>query len=109
MAESAKDCRIHRLHFCRELGLPKECPGHDPKQSDGETPLVYNLLGMQSTPLLLSLPGSLWPEVVAPDRVLSVGRIELNSVNTLSWIVLNELFSYSTVSNTKQRLKFCLK
>ena len=33
--------------------------------------------GMQSTPSLLSQPGSLWPGVEAPDRVLSMGQIEL--------------------------------
>ena len=32
---------------------------------------------MQSTPSLPSLPGPLWPGVVAPDRVQSMGRIEL--------------------------------
>ena len=40
--------------------------------------------GMWSTPLLLSLPGPQWPGVVAPDRVLSMGKIELNSVFTLN-------------------------
>ena len=35
--------------------------------------------GMQSTPLLPSLPGPLWPGVIAPVRVLSMGQIELNS------------------------------
>ena len=35
---------------------------------------------MQSTPSLPSLPGPLWPGVVAPDRVLSMGQIELNCV-----------------------------
>ena len=34
---------------------------------------------MQWSPLLPSLPVSLWPGVVAPDRVLSIGQIELNS------------------------------
>ena len=34
------------------------------------------LLGMQGTPLLPSLPCPLWPGVVAPDRVLSMGQIE---------------------------------
>ena len=33
---------------------------------------------MRSTPSLASLPGSLLPGVVAPDRVLSMGQIELN-------------------------------
>ena len=31
---------------------------------------------MQSTTLVLSLPGPLWPGVVAPDRVLSTGQID---------------------------------
>ena len=31
-----------------------------------------------STPSLTSLPGSLWPGVVAPDRVLSMSQIKLN-------------------------------
>ena len=33
--------------------------------------------GMWSTPLLTSLTGSLWPGVIAPDRVHSMGQIEL--------------------------------
>ena len=32
---------------------------------------------MQSTPSLPLLPGPLWPGVVTPDRVLSIGQIEL--------------------------------
>ena len=32
---------------------------------------------MRSTPLLPSLPGPLWPGVVTPDRILSMGQIEL--------------------------------
>ena len=47
------------------------------------------LLGMQSTHSLPSLPGSLWPGVVAPDRVLSMrNRIKLHSyakLNCLKW------------------------
>ena len=35
---------------------------------------------MQSTPLLPLLPGSLWPGVVALDRILSMGEIGLNCV-----------------------------
>ena len=38
------------------------------------------LWGMRSTPSLLSLPGPLWPGIVEPDKVLSMGQIELNSV-----------------------------
>ena len=52
---------------------PNECPGYDNIQSDGEVPAVQELWGMWSTPLLPSLPGPLWPGVVAPDRALSMG------------------------------------
>ena len=46
--------------------------------------LMVELWGMQSTPLLSSLPGSLWSGVVAPDRVLSMGQTELNCVLMLN-------------------------
>ena len=52
---------------------PNECPAYDTKQSDGEVPAVLELWGMRSTPSLPSLPGPLWPGVVAPDRALSMG------------------------------------
>ena len=39
---------------------------------------------MQSTPSLPSLLGPLWPGVVAPDRVLSMGQIEQNCVLILN-------------------------
>ena len=58
---------------------PHECPGYDTKQSDGEVPVMLELWGMQKTPSLLLLPGPLWPEVVAPDRALSMGKIELTA------------------------------
>ncbi len=61
-----------------------ECPGYDTKQSDGEAPVMLELWEMLSTPLLPSLPGPLWPRVVAPDRVLSIGQIELNYVLILN-------------------------
>ena len=48
-------------------------PGYDTKQSDGEVPVMPELWGMQSTPLLALLPSPLWPGVVASDRVLSMG------------------------------------
>ena len=41
---------------------------------------MLELSGMRSTPSLPSLPGSLLPGVVAPDKVLSTGQIELNCV-----------------------------
>ena len=44
---------------------------YDAKQSDGEAPVMW------STSLLPSIPGPLWSDVVAPDRVLSLGQLEL--------------------------------
>ena len=83
-------CRICRLYlFCRGVRPPHECPVYDTKQSDGEDLVMLELWEMQSTPLLLSFPGLLWPGVVAPDRVLSMGQIKLNSVLMLNWIVWN--------------------
>ena len=39
---------------------------------------MLELWRMWSTPSLPSLPGPLWSQEVAPDRVLSMGQIELN-------------------------------
>ena len=63
--------------------------GYKTKQSDSEVPVMLELWGMQSIPSLLSLPGPLKLGVVAHDRVLSMGQIELNSVLILDWIAWN--------------------
>ena len=55
---------------------PNECPGYDTKQSDGEA-LVLEFWGMWSSSSLPSLPGPLWPGVLASDRVLSMSQIEV--------------------------------
>ena len=39
---------------------------------------------MQGIPSLPLLPGPLWSGVVVPDRVLSMGQIELNCVFMLN-------------------------
>ena len=54
-----------------------ECRRSDTKKSNGESPVMLGLWRIRSTPLLLSLPGSLWPRLVAPDKVLFMGQIEL--------------------------------
>ena len=54
--------------FCAEGNPPNECPRYDNKQSDGEVPAMLELWRMRSTPSLPSLPGPLWPGVVAPDK-----------------------------------------
>ena len=79
------DCRIHRLHLCREVRPPHhECPVYDAEQSDGEVPVLLELWGMRSASSLPSFPGPLWPGERAPDRVLSMGQIELNYVLMLN-------------------------
>ena len=55
-----------------------ECLVYDTKQSDGRGSSNVGALGNPGTPSLPSLPGPLWPGEEAPDRVLSIGQIELN-------------------------------
>ena len=62
---------------------------YDIKQFEGEVLVMLELWEMQSTPSLPSLSGPLWPKVVAPDRALSMGQIELNCVLILDWIAWN--------------------
>ena len=58
-----KEGEIHRLHLCWCVWPHLNVwPSYDTK-SDGEIPELWR---MQSTPSLQSLPGPLWPEVVAP-------------------------------------------
>ena len=56
---------------------------NDTKQSDGEAPLMLELWGIQSTTLLPFFPGPLWLGVVAYDRILSMGQIELFDRKTM--------------------------
>ena len=84
-----RGCRIHRLHLCRVVRPSNECPRYDNKQSDGEVPVMLVLWGMWSNSSLPSLPGPLWPGVVASDWVLTMGQIEAKCVFILKWIVWN--------------------
>ena len=47
------------------------------------------VLGNVECPTLPSLPGLIWPRVVAPDRVLSIRQIELNCELVPLWIAWN--------------------
>ena len=60
-----------------ETPPPNKCPESDTKQSDHESPLMLDLWRMWSTPSLPLLPGPIWLGVLAFDRVLSMGQIEL--------------------------------
>ena len=57
-------------------------PVYGTKPSYGEA--LVMLWGTWGTFSLLLLPGPLWPGMVAPDRVLSIGQIELKSVLMLN-------------------------
>ena len=85
-------CRIHQPHLCRGVNPPYKCPEYDTKQYV-EVSVMLELWGMQNTPSLPSFPGPLRPGVVAPDRVLSMGQIELNhSFENLLFLHLNCIF-----------------
>ena len=43
---------------------------------DGETPIL-EIYEVWTTFFMLSLPGSLWPRVVVPVKVLSMGKIDV--------------------------------
>ena len=78
---------------------PKECPRYDTKQSDGEDPVMLEHWRMRRTPSLTSLPGPLCPGVVAPDRVLFMGQIDLNCELMLNWIVRNSTVLYANMNS----------
>ena len=80
-------CKIYRLHLCRGVRLTQKCPRYDTKQSEGEASIILEILGMRSMPSLPLLPGSLRLAIVAHDRVIFIGQIKLNWVNTLDLIV----------------------
>ena len=74
-------CRIYRLHRCR--GISPTTTGYDSKQPDGEAPVMLELWGMWNTLFLPSVPGPLGPGVVATERVLSMGQMELPKFETV--------------------------
>ena len=71
---------------------PNECSVNDNKQSDVAIPVMMEFWGMRNTSSLTSDPDPLWPGVVASDRVLSMGQVELNSVLSETELFKIELF-----------------
>ena len=55
---------------------------YDIEQSDGEAPVMRELLETWSTPSLQLFPRPFGPGVVSPDRVLSKGQIEQFEIQT---------------------------
>ena len=55
--------------------FPNKCPEYDTKQSDGEASVMLELWVMWSTHFIAIFPRFTF--VVASDRVLSMGQVEL--------------------------------
>ena len=72
-AQSAGAVKYANCFSAEGQDSPNECPVYDTEQSDGEVPVLLELWGIGSPSSLPSLPGPLWPGVVATDRVLSMG------------------------------------
>ena len=68
------------------------------QQSDGKVSVTQ---GMQSTPSLPSFLGPLWPGVVAPERVLSMGQKELKCVLMLTELFKIQRFLYAKLNCMK--------
>ena len=68
-----------RVHFPTTITTTPRAP---PKQSDGEVPVILELCGKQSTFSLSLHPGPFLLGMLAPDRVLSMGQIELFDIWT---------------------------
>ena len=61
-----------------------KCPIYNSKQYDGEVPVMQEIWGIRITPSLPLLLSSLQRGVVAHDRVLFIGQIEINCVLILN-------------------------
>ena len=60
---------------------------------------MLELWGIRRTPPLPSLPGPLWPGVVAPDKVLFIRQIGLTfKLSANKWLMLNWFVKNRTVS-----------
>ena len=103
-------CKIHPLHPCRGIRPSvNECSECDTKKSDGKVPVILKFWGMWSTPSLPSLPVSLWLAVEEPERVISMGKKELNCILMLNIIISNrtvfiwKLRTYAKLTSLKQK------
>ena len=81
MAQSAGTSEYTDCISVERLDSPNECPENDSKQPDGNVPVM---LANAEYPFLPSLQGPHWLGLVTPDRLLSMGQIELNYVLILN-------------------------
>ena len=63
--------------FEDEWNYPNECLWYDSIQSDGDVSVMLELWETQSIPSLQLILRPLCPRVLAPNRVLFMGQIEL--------------------------------
>ena len=97
LAQSARAVEYTDCFSAEELDSSNKFPNYDSKPSDDEVPVMQELWEMQSIPSVPSLPDPLWPGVVAPDRILSLGQtvmkcvlmLELKFILLLNWITWN--------------------
>ena len=75
LLKTAKSTEAEEYTDC--ICTPQRVFWYDIKLSDGEAPVMLEIWVILSTSPLPSFPGPLWLTVVAPDRVLSMGQIEL--------------------------------
>ena len=84
-----------------------EYPAYEIKPTDGENPAL-RIWRMWSTPLLPLLPGSLWPRVLAPDGVLSMGQTEQTVCKQMTdvklWLLYSNTWNHLTVYKKELRL-----
>ena len=79
---------------------------YDIKLSDGEAQ-AQEIWGMY-TPSLPSIPGPLWPGVVALDRILSMGQIEQTVSKQMAdvklWLLYSNSWNHLIVCKKELRL-----
>ena len=87
LAQSSGAVNIHWLLLCRGVTSQTCVLDMHIEQYNAKVPVLLELWEMRFTPSLSWLPSPLWSGVVAPDRFLSMGKILLNCVLMLNWIV----------------------
>ena len=97
--------RIGHKNTLTEVGSepPQQVSGYDIKQSDGDVPVMLELLRMLSTPSLPSIRGPLWPRILEPEKVLSMGQIKVNCVIMLNWFDLEFIYLYIYIYIYRER------
>ena len=67
---------MHRLYLCKGVRSPNDCPWYDTKLSDDLAQKCWRF-GILEYPFIAISPRSTLARRVVPDRVLSMGEIEL--------------------------------